>query len=68
MNAADELPNPGSTEAIDAGCQCPVIDNCHGRGWKGGMKDSSGQTMFVYNLECPVHFAAMCELKKASAT
>ena len=28
--------NPGSDEAIAAGCTCPVIDNGHGRGYMGG--------------------------------
>lgn len=27
---------PGSDKALDAGCQCPVLDNAHGRG-AGGM-------------------------------
>lgn len=30
-------PNPGSDEAIAAGCRCPVLDNAHGRGWMGGV-------------------------------
>lgn len=25
-------PNPGSKEAIDLGCSCPVIDNHYGKG------------------------------------
>lgn len=25
-------PNPGSKEAVEAGCICPVIDNHHGAG------------------------------------
>jgi hypothetical protein len=24
-------PNPGSDAALDMGCQCPVLDNGHGR-------------------------------------
>lgn len=38
--------NPGSQEAIAAGCKCPRIDNGHG-------KRSDGR--WVFNRECPVH-------------
>lgn len=24
-------PNPGSAEAIEQGCKCPILDNNHGR-------------------------------------
>lgn len=42
-------PNPGTQEARDKGCTCPVIDNHYGR---GAYKD--GKT-FIYNMNCPVH-------------
>ena len=42
-------PNPGTQEAIDKGCTCPVLDNEYGRGYMG----VSG--MFVYTGGCPVH-------------
>lgn len=38
--------NPGSDEAIDVGCICPVMDNGHGRRTDG---------RFVYVVGCPVH-------------
>lgn len=41
--------NPGSDEAIEEGCTCPVFDNNHGRGYMG-MED-----VFVYNGDCPMH-------------
>ena len=44
-----EVPNPGSEEAIEAGCICPVLDNEHGKGYMG----LSG--VFVYTQGCPVH-------------
>ena len=50
--------NPGSDEAIEAGCTCPVIDNVHGRGCMGGVKDEQGRTVFVIRLDCPLHGAA----------
>ena len=50
------VPNPGTTEAINAGCRCAIIDNGHGRGYMGGVKDkTTGETMFVYTVGCPVH-------------
>ena len=49
-------PNPGSREARARGCQCPVIDNGHGKGYMGGMKDrETGETVFVITVGCPVH-------------
>jgi hypothetical protein len=32
----EELPNPGSDEAVDRGCKCAQIDNCYGKGFDGG--------------------------------
>jgi len=41
--------NPGTQEAIDAGCKCPVTDNGYGQGYMG----QAG--VFVYNMECEIH-------------
>lgn len=38
-------PNPGSDEALDQGCRCPVLDNSHGR----------GPGPFWINGDCPLH-------------
>lgn len=43
-------PNPGSPEALDRGCTCAVIDNCHGRGFK-----LRGETVFWISAGCPLH-------------
>jgi hypothetical protein len=45
-----ETPTPGSDEAIERGCTCPVLDNHHGRGfmWRGGLT-------FWYSADCPIH-------------
>lgn len=51
-------PNPGSPEAIKAGCKCPVLDNGHGRGWMGGVKDEEGRTIYVYSSACEIHWPA----------
>jgi hypothetical protein len=52
-------PNPGSKEAVEAGCQCPVIDNHYGRGHHG----IEGE--FIYNLECPLHNISVDEFAKS---
>ncbi len=52
-----ERPNPGSREALDAGCRCPVMDNAHGKfppipagtPWGG---ETGG---WYVNPDCPVH-------------
>lgn len=51
-----ETPNPGSDEALERGCRCPVLDNAHGRGYMGGMKDDDGNTVFVIVGGCPLHW------------
>ena len=48
-------PNPGSTEAIKQGCTCLVDDNGRGFGAYGGLKDMSGQPLFLIDPECPIH-------------
>lgn len=45
--------NPGSPEAVEIGCRCPVLDNGHGQG--SGYKDSNGDPAFWINEECPIH-------------
>jgi len=39
------LPNPGSVEAYERGCICPILDNEYGR----------GRGPWWYNAGCPVH-------------
>lgn len=46
-------PNPGSDEAIEAGCLCPVMDNAHG---KGCFVDEEGNPAFWISKECPIHY------------
>lgn len=48
-------PNPGSQEALAAGCRRPVIDNGRGRGYRGGMRDENGDVVFVIAGDCPIH-------------
>ena len=41
--------NPGSQEAVEAGCRCPRIDNHYGKGYHG----MSGS--YVISERCPIH-------------
>ena len=44
-----KVPNPGSPEAVEAGCLCPVLDNHYGKG------SDKSNTKFWYNSSCPLH-------------
>jgi len=48
----EKQPNPGSPEAQEQGCKCPVMDNNNGVGI-GPMKD--GTKMFWRSGDCPLH-------------
>lgn len=50
-----DTPNPGSREAVEQGCSCPRLDNGHGRGYMGGVKDREGRVVFVTDFACPLH-------------
>lgn len=51
-------PDPGSPEAVEQGCTCPVIDNYHGQGvpWrrKDGL-DTVENPSFWITEGCPLH-------------
>lgn len=55
-NTIVDPPNPGTDEAIEQGCKCPIMDNGHGLGYLGGMKSEEGNTLFVYTQGCPLHW------------
>lgn len=42
-------PNPGSDEALEQGCQCPVLDNNYGEG------SDWGPDKFWISGLCPLH-------------
>ena len=42
------ISNPGSDEAIEKGCTCPVLDNAHGNG-------ARGDPNFWISEDCPIH-------------
>jgi hypothetical protein len=50
-----DTPNPGSPEAREQGCQCPVIENHHGDGFPGIGSDGQWARFFVFNMDCPLH-------------
>ena len=47
----NKTPNPGSDAAIKQGCDCPVLDNGHGRG-VGGDGEKHG---WWITADCPRH-------------
>ena len=52
----EKIPDPGTKEAIEMGCTCPVMDNEHGRGYMGQ------EGVFVHSSACPVHGDILKEL------
>lgn len=51
-------PNPGSKEAIELGCTCPVMDNHHGRGYQGV------EGIYIYNGDCNLHSQVINDIIK----
>lgn len=51
MSALDEFP-PGSWEAFEVGCICPMIDNRRG---KGAYTNDDDKPVFWVNEDCPIH-------------
>jgi len=52
------VPNPGSNEAIERGCRCPVLDNHHGAGFpwpRDDGLDPSEHPSFYISEGCPLH-------------
>lgn len=47
-----DKPKPGSSEALDQGCKCPVLDNAHGRGAWGSEGEDA---VFYQSQDCPLH-------------
>jgi len=47
----NQTPNPGSPEAVTAGCTCAVMDNHYGKGFPYG---GNGPCFYV-SADCPLH-------------
>jgi hypothetical protein len=45
-------PNPGSAAALQQGCTCPIIDNCHG---DGELRQDSPGPRFYLDAACSLH-------------
>lgn len=54
----DKTPTPGSKEAIEQGCICPVMDNNYGEGYMGQ------EGVFIYSTGCPVHGELLKDIKE----
>lgn len=54
---SEERPNPGSDEALDAGCWCAVLDNNHGK-----FAPFPPDNWWITE-GCPVHAARLVEGK-----
>lgn len=52
MTTGTHTPPPGSKEAVEAGCTCPILDNCRGAGIPVGSKDTR---LYWHTAGCPVH-------------
>ena len=48
-----QVPAPGSPEATEQGCTCPVFDNCKGSGC--GLTDKDGNPLYYINEKCHLH-------------
>lgn len=48
----NKIPNPGSPEAVQQGCLCPVMDNHNGAGFYMGEENG---LMFWRVRGCPLH-------------
>ena len=57
-------PNPGSPEAVSKGCTCPVMDNNSGRGYRGAMRGTGKEVVFVMVEDCPLHGKKLKRPKK----
>jgi len=48
-------PNPGSEEAVAKGCNCPVMDNCRGKGIPITTDEGEILIAFWRDMTCPIH-------------
>lgn len=51
------IPEPGSADAQQLGCRCPIMDNASGRGVMGLGKD------WIVSGDCPVHSISLVAKK-----
>ncbi len=46
---------PGSDKALDMGCECPTMDNGHGKGARGTRDEPVKKKVFIVADHCPLH-------------
>lgn len=51
---SDDMPNPGSEDALRLGCRCPVMDNNHGRFPPFPAEEGRAESWFI-SMRCMVH-------------
>lgn len=53
---SEKIPFPGTDEAINAGCNCPVLDNNHGKGMTLKNPETGElSTAYWVNADCVLH-------------
>lgn len=52
MTAFKTKPAPGSPEAVQQGCECPIADNANGLGAWGTSGDDA---VYWIDVDCPLH-------------
>jgi hypothetical protein len=55
LNQLTDKKHPGSREALDGGCTCPVEENHYGKGYLGGSPGGDGSLIFAVSEDCPLH-------------
>jgi len=55
--------NPGTKEALAAGCLCPAMDNAYGKGYR--QYDDGRPPSFIYNGDCAYHQETILALRES---
>lgn len=53
----NDVPTPGSPDAVAEGCACPAMDNARG----AGIRCSDGTVLHWRNENCPLHRPHVCD-------
>jgi len=60
------VPNPGSDKAVEQGCICAVLDNCHGKGFpypRTDGLDPEEHPSFYVTEGCPLHAPSLPDME-----
>lgn len=61
-HSGTDTPPPGSAEARERGCTCPVLDNGHGKG--SGRVSEAGEPLYWIFGNCPLHGCITPEMQR----